>query len=400
MSAPAEAYLDEKLPLQDVGVVKYDNLLALKLSEYGSNIKSLFYLDALLVAKENGGTKEGFCGLVLVGGNNAAMHNTARWGKGRTSPDGGATKYIILNDGGLNTYASSNVDTIKNTAVNYLKADYSYKSSYYAYSTSRGYEIRANNGSWYDVLLDNAVLPATNEETKFDEYFYSTFSHPSLVEIRPYIVNEEGKRYGSSVIFNTTPEIEMLGAIKRNSACSNIGQTLVEFWMLQSDVLSIQSIPDTASNTGIYAYTNDELTEFLGNGFYWGLKTNYAIQVQSGEMIQAIYCPPPSTTKDFEVRIFNEFNPDNEDLIYSVSVTLPVSKGFDITIIGAIASFNSMNQQLSNDSGNGNFIITIPAGGTDGSHTTTYIPSPDWEYLKCVVASTSPSGLTYDSFEY
>ena len=137
-AAPNSAYLTEKLPLQDVGVVKYDNLLAFKLSEYGSNIKSLFYLDALLVAKENGGTKEGFCGMVIVGGANAAMHNTARWGKGRTSPDGGATKYIILNDGGLNTLGMAEWKSNDSVVFTDIRVDVEFKTAYYLGSNSYG----------------------------------------------------------------------------------------------------------------------------------------------------------------------------------------------------------------------------------------------------------------------
>lgn len=144
-AAPSSAYLTEKLPLQDVGVVKYDNLLALKLSEYGANIKSLFYLDALLVAKENGGTKEGFCGMVIVGGANAAMHNTARYGKGRTSPDNGATKYIILNDGGLNTLGIATFLSVINNVFTNFTVNLDFKSAYYLGSTDFGLVYRWRN---------------------------------------------------------------------------------------------------------------------------------------------------------------------------------------------------------------------------------------------------------------
>ena len=146
-AAPNSAYLTEKLPLQDVGVVKYDNLLALKLVEYGSNIKSLFYLDALLVAKENGGSKEGFCGLVIVGGANAAMHASARWSKGRTSPDGGVTKYIILNDGGLNTLATTLNEAEYSSLIFDIKIEATLKSAHYLNTTQYGFRGRQRNAS-------------------------------------------------------------------------------------------------------------------------------------------------------------------------------------------------------------------------------------------------------------
>lgn len=214
MSAPNSAYLTEKLPLQDVGVAKYDNLLALKLSEYGSNIKSLFYLDALLVAKENGGTKEGFCGMVLVGSNNAAMHNMARWGKGRTSPDGGATKYIILNDGGLNTLGyASNLDVI-DTVFFALKFSYDYLMAYYV-NGSYGAEfsvwddLSANWGAWtaYPAGTMSAGVSSTEEITIPFALTESIRTHG--VRLRGYVTNDEGTFYtpASAAVFLTGKEV-------------------------------------------------------------------------------------------------------------------------------------------------------------------------------------------------
>lgn len=253
-AAPNSSYLTEKLPLQDVGVVKYDNLLALKLSEYGSNIKSLFYLDALLVAKENGGSKEGFCGLVIVGGANAAMHASTRWSKGRTSPDGGATKYIILNDGGLNTFGKSEITDIISTVFTAVSIDINAISSYYAASNAYGFQYRTYNpvtaswSNWDTINIQPTEGAISAKSSKSVIGVVPNIDSPYPIEVRGYFTNDEGTFTGISMPISTT----LVSVMLEDNTTWTANPTAY--------YIDAPSIITVDNGGAVRLYTNDDLT--------------------------------------------------------------------------------------------------------------------------------------------
>lgn len=182
MSAPIEAYSGKKLEFES------EYPLALKLSEYSGDEKGLFYLDLLFIAKN--GSDEGFIGAVELGSSNASMRSSSRIGKGRIKRSSDGKVFILLNDAGLNTYAS--IGTGIGYRLTYPPvASILTKSSYYSL-TNQGFEIKINGGSPTIINLPDVVANATYNE---DEDIPGSLG--DMIELRGFATNEEGTNYSA-----------------------------------------------------------------------------------------------------------------------------------------------------------------------------------------------------------
>lgn len=144
--APSTAYTTKKLPVHIPGVVKYDSYLALKLSAYGSSIKSLFYLDLLLIGAD------GFLGAIEDNPTslNYQMHNPARFSKIRIKGSDGK-KYIVLNDAGLNTLGYAPGVAWESLEIGNIQVKSSFYSAYYVDTDSHGFKWRIGTSGAFDT---------------------------------------------------------------------------------------------------------------------------------------------------------------------------------------------------------------------------------------------------------
>lgn len=126
-------------------------------------IRSLFRLDALLLARNVNNGLTGFIGMVADNPDyaNYRSHNLDRRDSGLRLTDGD-TDYILLNDAGLNTLPlAASVDTVgENASVNpeqwvlfenYRKIRFTAAGSFYGVSQYRLYAKRITADDWYEV---------------------------------------------------------------------------------------------------------------------------------------------------------------------------------------------------------------------------------------------------------
>ena len=196
MAADATVYYNNGavLRIKQEGVVQFDALIALKLLAYGSNIKTLFYLDGVL---QIGATSDNaFIGYCHASSAKLAYHASARWGKLRLN-DG--TDVVVFNDGGLNTLGSLASLTVTNKAVSNIVLQAIFKSAYYCDSTDYGFYYRQNLGAKnkrdVGALAKNTQITATN-----------TLVTPGInagdrIDVTAYIVNSEGEREDLTLLF-------------------------------------------------------------------------------------------------------------------------------------------------------------------------------------------------------
>jgi len=208
MGAPATAYLNNgaaSLPIHNVGVVKHDALLALKLAAYGVNIKTLFYLDGLLVVKD--GANEGFAGCASPFSYNINHHNTSRWSKHRINASG---EKVVFNDGGLNTMGdTSNVSVVfpPNDEFN-ATLTANFLSAFYDASTTHGYAVRHSRYDSLGALVDtndnhvnSGSLAAGASANLSVPLSFGSLAWATEIHIyRSFITNPEGTYYSPQQI--------------------------------------------------------------------------------------------------------------------------------------------------------------------------------------------------------
>nr|WP_294897864.1 hypothetical protein [uncultured Pedobacter sp.] len=213
MAAEATVYLNNgaKLPVKLDGVAQYDALVALKLSAYGSNIKTLFYLDAVLVA-DNGAGSSGFVGMVKIGGANYIRHASARRSK-TVLQNASADQFILLNDAGLNTLGDATNASVPVPLVGVvsgsdvlIKVLADFLSAYYVDTTDYGveylYKTTGSIGGSYIAVSAGTLAQATASTAK--DFYLSGFDRANITPdnklyVRPYLTNPEGKFIGTEI---------------------------------------------------------------------------------------------------------------------------------------------------------------------------------------------------------
>ncbi|MBB5624272.1 hypothetical protein HDE69_005371 [Pedobacter cryoconitis] len=258
MAAPNTVYLDggaTRVPIHIEGEIKLDAYPALKLVEYGSSIKELFFLDAWLMV-EDGQGKSGFIGLVKEDSydDHKMQHAKSRWFKARLEVDG--QRYIMLNDAGLNTlayYGGPSIGEIDRTGTN--GQDYFagqvflsvfYRSAYYAATIDYGFYASVNGKAFVKYSMGTL---AQRQEL----YYEASTPIPDLkfgdsFKVDVYILNEEGERRYGAGSFTSNAGVKITGwrATHASWACAKTNDA----------VLTTVYVKQLPIFSGDFVYTN------------------------------------------------------------------------------------------------------------------------------------------------
>ena len=212
MAAPSTVYSSNVLKVQQgSGTPAVLALLPLSLTEYGSdvNMKALFYLDEVKHCLDVSG-KDVIQALVKDSGANYLMHAPARLGMGRYYKDG--QNYILLNDGGLNTYGEViSFSAASNLLKNGITINAQFKAAYYASNNIAGIRFKVVNKTEYNsgqlIQIELKATATVNNRpynvTDADDYYIQV---GDIVEVTPFVQNDEGIKYGTTQSVAITQE--------------------------------------------------------------------------------------------------------------------------------------------------------------------------------------------------
>ena len=212
MAAPSTVYSSNVLKVQQgSGTPAVLALLPLSLTEYGSdvNMKALFYLDEVKHCLDVSG-KDVIQALVKDSGANYLMHAPARLGIGRYYKDG--QNYILLNDGGLNTYGEViSFSAASNLLKNGITINAQFKAAYYASNNIAGIRFKVVNKTEYNsgqlIQIELKATATVNNRpynvTDADDYYIQV---GDIVEVTPFVQNDEGIKYGTTQSVTITQE--------------------------------------------------------------------------------------------------------------------------------------------------------------------------------------------------
>ena len=388
MGAPISVYKSNSLKTMDVDNISDVTMLMSPLQTDKSTMMSRFYLDGLFSVNLSDGT-DGVIGYCQIGSANYHMHSGSRRGNLRIY-DGGDC--LLFNDAGLNTLAYGSISQILTTHANHIKVITTFSSSFYSGSTERGYQVKGNDNIWYTHVSENTTIPPQGVITTTD-IVNTVFETAQTIAIRPYIINEEGTHYGAVQSFFGTDPIVSLDAQMRGTPCT--AGTNMSFYMRKEEASRLDSLTNTGQNSGIFGYLDDQLTQPLLSGYY-AIGSN-PLSVTNGMFTHWVYCAPPVAQKDLTIYV-EQVMDEYENVSYTASATLNNGfRDFPVTISGEIGAYNQNDNQISGNSGNGSFYMTIDAGTNGAYQTTKFNPSPDAAYCRATNLSISPRGLSFET---
>lgn len=216
MSAPIIAYRTKSL-----FVDSKEHLIA-KLQVDYATMKSRFHLDELLTVQIDENTN-GVIGCVTIGGANEAMHNiTTRGGVGRIG------NMRMLNDAGLNTYATSYSDPFQVLRVDTTSFSFDVISSYYS-NTVRARLYYKYGVDWllhYDTNSINVPKNSTDTFTSINPF--NGLKAGDFAEFKVVVTNEEGDKevlLDSRIVQPTEPSISRYNTMWPSYAYNNTNGT-------------------------------------------------------------------------------------------------------------------------------------------------------------------------------
>lgn len=275
MAAPSTVYSANVLKAQ-LGSSASETLalLPLALTEYGDDVNTryLFYLDEIKHFVDASG-KTIMHGLVLNSGSNYLMHAPARLGRGRYYKDG--QTYIMLNDGGLNTYGRITNNTTDNYvhAQNRVEVSFTLYSAYYCKTTGYGYRYRLNSGAWVDKF-DSVEQYDERSVVTIDRHFAPDLingAYPAIgtqIEIEAYIENGEGRKYYHVYTFNLTEELMVLDALYY-ATTSTTTPTPITLYIRVSDWDALDAVTEGGNGgASVVFYTDAIMLTTAAAGWY------------------------------------------------------------------------------------------------------------------------------------
>lgn len=275
MAAPSTVYSSNVLKVQQgSGTPAVLALLPLSLTEYGSdvNMKALFYLDEVKHCLDVS-DKDVIQALVKDSGANYLMHAPARLGMGRYYKDG--QNYILLNDGGLNTYGRITNNTTDNYvhAQNRVEVSFTLYSAYYCKTTGYGYRYRLNSGAWVDKF-DSVEQYDERSVVTIDRHFVPDLingAYPAIgtqIEIEAYIENGEGRKYYHVYTFNLTEEVMVLDALYY-ATTSTTTPTPITLYIRVSDWDALDAVTEGGNGgASVVFYTDAIMLTTAAAGWY------------------------------------------------------------------------------------------------------------------------------------
>lgn len=291
MAAPSNAYRNKSLWMRG-GTTNYEHKVAI-LQEDKATMLERFYLDDLVAVKVDG-TNDGVIGAVIIGGDNEKMHNiTTRGGVGRVRVQGQTAR--LLNDAGLNTKGNATIEDIIVQWGNLVALQIKYDSAYYLSSSNLGLRWRVGGGAWSDVTLHTYL--AQNSTLSLVGEFNPDLEIGQSVELQLVHTNPEGTYYSPSVNVVAGERVQSFDAIRRNSPCSETGQTYETLWMFEDQVALLPTVTTEAAVTGIYVYTDYTMTTVMPSGWYLGFADDKVFFVDTnGQITHYTICAPSIPT--------------------------------------------------------------------------------------------------------
>lgn len=288
MAAPNTVYLDAgatRVPIHIEGEIKLDTYPALKLVEYGTSIKELFFLDAWLMVDDGQG-KSGFIGIIkdIPGSLNYRMHTLSRWFKVRLEVDG--QRYIAMNDAGLNTLGRV-TDTPLSYPINIETFNVNSFTSYAAYyvNGSYGFETSINDGVWKRTQISGQSAKETTNTPVINIADY--FEWQAYVKLRPYHENAEGVFYGA-VISTQVLAAPLLAGYNVNFASNAFNDTVKRtvYYTIRGLLMSRLWTDEIAQNPALTGY-------YVKDAIWYEYKLDeqlgYAIITRRGNCIDGQY---------------------------------------------------------------------------------------------------------------
>lgn len=346
-------------------------------------IKATFYLDDVIAfqANKDGVNYHGFWGTVIAGGANEKMHRENRWLEIYGDTAIGQRKHTF-NDAGLNTYAFSNVDKLITRWANNMKFTGSYKSSYFSASTEYGLSFkRVGETVWQNMpvnaMIDLPQRSQRNLTTRID----TGFEFGDNVTIKPYIINEEGYKSGNEITFAADERVNIFLASKRATPCTT-EQAMSPVWMKESQFNGLDTVTTVDRNTGIFLYTNDELSIKIDPGFYVNLDGGSKVFKvdNSGQVVSYQVCTTPPPQKIVTLTLL--YSP--EDSRITIFVTMSRKFSVPLVISGRVQPYIGSFTAGAYES----FDITVDAGSTSAIHPTLFVRDPSLSYRFEAVFST------------
>lgn len=348
MSAPITAYRKKSF-FTRYNNTNIEHLIAI-IQQSDAIHLSRFYLDGYMPVRLDDG-KEGGIGYVIIDGENATMHNLNKRGGSQRMRVGGDVVQL-LNDGGLNTFGkASRTATIYKWANN-MGFTVSFKSSYYSLSSEFGVKHRKKGGTEWSKVTAGTGLEKDSNVT-VDVHLDSAYQESEVIEILPYIINEEGESNMTITEVTTDENVWSYGGVKRAVSCSTVNQEGIIIWVKESQWANIGNVTQTDANTGIFLYTDVKMNTLVsGNFWLYGLDGNKSFRVQSGEIRMYENCTstPPVVTLFYEMAIGNVYR-------FKAKVSSPYNQ--DITVTARI----DISQEVTASAKY--LTLTIPAGQTE-----------------------------------
>ena len=287
MAAPSTVYSSNVLKVQQgSGTPAVLALLPLSLTEYGSdvNMKALFYLDEVKHCLDVSG-KDVIQALVKDSGANYLMHAPARLGMGRYYKDG--QNYILLNDGGLNTYAYISVQVPIVKWANYTKIIMSLKSSYYSSTSEYGVYYRVQGTSEWIKNQAGYVLDAKLSKNDMRVVTGAADHAGVTIEIKGYVINEEGELQTPVHSYVTDDAIVFQLARAVTNLYTKPSENSINFFMTQSENAELGHIEKVSSARNIQVYADADMTTLVADGLYNIMYPPKQGEVYSGDELGA-----------------------------------------------------------------------------------------------------------------
>lgn len=245
MSAPLSAYHSEALKDK---TTPQNYLMCKFLAEY-TNIKTEFYLDAILRYKD--GATFYFGGACFVGSKNSKHHANSR--KGQIFDE-----LEVYTDGGLNTLAHIEFRNLNQPKwVNWINLKYFLLSAYYNDTSNFGYSYKINAGAWVDISVASLGQKLEKEELIRHIDLTPAASEGDTINFRMWATNSEGTRLSDIYSFTALETLALptgsnvFETIDGNSIGTQI------LYMLSSTEAALDSVSASDSSTGLYLYKSE-----------------------------------------------------------------------------------------------------------------------------------------------
>lgn len=266
MAAGSNVYSNKKETIVCDGT-HYDTFYAKELSEYVNliNIKSLFHLDYVFQSVVDG--ENVFIGGVIENSSNFYYHKTTRLSVLAIQENG--INYILLNDAGLNTFASVFCSLGRYKNANYIELNFYARSAYYSVTERFGFYYRVNTGEWYKYAHPEGSLSANAIYNSPLIVNYIAYQAGQRIDIRPFTLNDEGEKTFDMFSFTTDDYIHQQIATKITSLSDNPSDnSATNFFLTETSLRNMGRITQMAGMYDILVYKDPTMLEYIENGLY------------------------------------------------------------------------------------------------------------------------------------